>query len=225
MTDRATKLINMILSHEGGYSSGNEKQTKGDSGKETYCGISRVYNPNWNGWKIIDTYKPIKYNSIIDNNDLKLSVIQFYYKNYYTPLKCGQFDSLLIAGHLICHGVNAGIKTSVKLLQTSINNVYNIGIDVDGIVGADTLAYSNGDKKTMVENEFIKQRNNYYKNIVARKPSQKKFLNGWLNRVKNTTKECSTSYNVLLTTIGKNGLFEKLLSFIFKLLQSLIKKG
>ena len=65
MTERALKLINMVLTHEGGYSSGNEKQTKGDKGKETYCGISRVYNPNWDGWKIIDRHKPIKYNAKI----------------------------------------------------------------------------------------------------------------------------------------------------------------
>ena len=38
---------------------------------------------------------------------------------------------------------------------------------------------------------FIEQRNQYYENLVSRNPSQRKFLNGWLNRVKNTTSECS----------------------------------
>lgn len=28
-----------------------------DSGGETYRGISRRYNPKWEGWNIIDTYK------------------------------------------------------------------------------------------------------------------------------------------------------------------------
>ena len=137
MTERALKLINMVLTHEGGYSSGNEKQTKGDKGKETYCGISRVYNPNWDGWKIIDRHKPIKYNAKIKDSKLEASVKQYYYTNYYYPLKCEQFTSLLIAGHLFCHAVNAGIKTSAKLLQKAINNVYKVNITVDGIVGCD----------------------------------------------------------------------------------------
>ena len=38
---------------------------------------------------------------------------------------------------------------------------------------------------------FIEQRNQYYEKLVSRNPSQRKFLNGWINRVKNTTSECS----------------------------------
>lgn len=225
MTDRAIKLIAMVLSHEGGYSSGNEKQTKGDKGKETYCGISRVYNPKWKGWTIVDKHKPLKYNAIINDNTLKQYVRDYYHSAYYTPLKCDQFDSLLIAGHLFCHGVNAGIKTSAKLLQKAINKVYGINLSVDGLIGANTLKYANGSKKTNVEKEFINQRNIYYKNIAAKNPSQKKFLNGWLNRVQKTTKTCKSSYNVLFTSLGNRSFFEKLLSFIFDLIQMFTKKG
>lgn len=225
MTDRATKLIDMVLSHEGGYSSGNESQTKGDKGKETYCGISRVYNPNWKGWAIVDKHKPIKYNTVINDSTLKQYVRDYYHSAYYTPLKCDQFDSLLIAGHLFCHGVNAGTKTSAKLLQKAINKVYGLNLSVDGIVGANTLKYSNGNKKTAVETEFINQRNQYYKSLVAKNPSQKKFLNGWLKRVQKTTKTCKSSYNVLFTSFGNGGFLEKLLSFIYDLIQLFTKKG
>lgn len=226
MTERALKLINMVLTHEGGYSSGNEKQTKGDKGKETYCGISRVYNPNWDGWKIIDKHKPIKYNAKIKDTKLEASVRQYYYTNYYYPLKCEQFTSLLIAGHLFCHGVNAGIKTSAKLLQRAINNVYKINLAVDGIVGANTLKYANGSKMKSVESEFIKLRKQYYKNITIKNPSQKKFLNGWYNRVKNTTKVCSgSSINLLFTSLSEGGFIPKILSFIYDLIQLLTKKA
>lgn len=225
MTERATKLIDMVLSHEGGYSSGSEKQTKGDKGKETYCGISRVYNPNWKGWAIVDKYKPIKYNTIINDNTLKQYVRDYYYSTYYTPLKCDSFDSLMIAGHLFCHGVNAGIKTSAKLLQKAINKVYGINLSVDGVVGTNTLKYSNGSKKTEVETEFINQRNQYYKNLAAKNSSQKKFLNGWLKRVQKTTKTCKASYNVLFTSVGNNGIIKTILSFIYDLIQLFTKKG
>lgn len=226
MTDRAIKLINMVLSHEGGYSSGNERQTKGDKGKETYCGISRVFNPRWDGWKIVDKYKPIKYNAIIKDSKLEASVRQYYYNAYYVPLKCEQFTSLLIAGHLFCHGVNAGIKTSAKLLQKAINKVYEVNITVDGIIGATTLKYANGNKMKSVATEFINQRNLYYKNITIKNPSQKKFLNGWYNRVKKTTKICSnSSINVLFTSLSNGDFLKKLLSFIYDLIQLFNKKG
>lgn len=226
MTDRSIKLINMVLSHEGGYSSGNEKQTKGDKGKETYCGISRVYNPNWSGWKIIDKHKPIKYNAKIKDASLDASVKQYYYTTYYYPLKCEQFTSLLIAGHLFCHGVNAGIKTSAKLLQKAINNVYKTNISVDGVIGTTTLKYANGSKMKAVETEFIRQRNQYYKNVTIKNPSQKKFLNGWYNRVKNTTKICrSSSINVLFTSLSNGNFLSKILAFIYDLIQLFNKKA
>lgn len=225
MTDRAIKLINMVLSHEGGYSSGSEKQTIGDKGRETYRGISRVYNPSWKGWQIIDKNKPIKYNAIIHNKNLDDAVKEYYYNSYYLPLKCDKINSLLIAGHLFCHGVNAGIKTSAKLLQKSINNVYNINLTVDGIIGSNTLKYVNGDKIKLLEQEFIKQRRQYYNSIARNNPSQKKFLNGWLNRVNKTTKTCSSSFNVLFTSANINGIIPKILSFIYDVVQLLTKKG
>ena len=44
--------IPKILKHEGGY-----VDNPNDIGKETYGGISRKYNPNWEGWKFIDDWK------------------------------------------------------------------------------------------------------------------------------------------------------------------------
>ena len=41
-----------LLIKEGGYVHDSD-----DSGGETYRGISRRYNPTWEGWDIIDTYK------------------------------------------------------------------------------------------------------------------------------------------------------------------------
>ena len=37
---------------EGGY-----VNDKDDAGGETYRGISRKYNPTWQGWTMIDSYK------------------------------------------------------------------------------------------------------------------------------------------------------------------------
>lgn len=210
MDKKEIKLIDMVLQHEGGYSSGQDKFSKEDLGGETYRGISRKYYPSWDGWEIVDINKPLKHNQIIKNTTLENNVRQFYDKYFYTPMKISKIDNLLIAGHVFCHGVNAGKKPSIKLLQKAINKTYSVNIAVDGIIGNETLKYTNGEQQEKLANELIEQRNQYYKNIVNNKPSQKKFLNGWLNRVKNTTKICSST-NVFTTSILSTDFYLKFL--------------
>lgn len=218
MDSKAIKLIDMVLKHEGGYAF-----VDGDSGMETYRGISRKYHPSWNGWSIVDSKKPLKHNQIIKDESLENNVRQFYYKYYYTPMKINRLNNLLISGHVFCHGVNAGKATSIKLLQKAINKACSVNIAVDGIIGKETLSYANGDKQSEIANELINQRNQYYQNLANNKPSQKKFLNGWLNRVKTTTKTCSNS-NIFATSLGSDGIWKTILEYIFKLIKALVKK-
>lgn len=186
MSHKQERLINMILKHEGNYCF-----VKNDSGGETYKGIARRYNPKWSGWKIVDKNKPLRYNQEIKSTELNNSVFEFYIEKFYNPCKIDEITDLKISGHLLCHAVNAGIKPAVKLLQQAINKVYEVQISVDGVIGKKTLSYCNNDKTDELIKQFIVERNAFYTNITKRKPSQKKFLKGWLNRVKNTTLTCS----------------------------------
>lgn len=189
MDKRTETYIDMVLTHEGGYSSGKDKYSSGDAGGETYCGIARNANPKWEGWKIVDKNKPLKYNQKIKDDKLAQMVRDLYYEKYYKPIKADQIDDDMIAAHLFCHGVNAGLKASVKLLQKAINKVCKQNIQVDGIIGKVTLSYANnGTFAKLIASEFIAQRNAFYRAIVAKNKTQAKFLNGWLNRVKGTTK-------------------------------------
>ncbi len=73
-----------LLSYEGNYSNLVE-----DKGGETYKGISRVYNPNWEGWKIIDKYKSAnKLNEVSKDEELELLVRKFYKTEYWDYYKC-----------------------------------------------------------------------------------------------------------------------------------------
>ena len=213
MNAKAIKLIDLVLQWEGGYAD------KKFDGHETYRGITRDNFPTWNGWAIVDAHKPLKIGQIINNAKLEAEVRQFYYKYFYTPLKINELKDLLTSGQLFAIGVNAGIKTAGKLLQKAINKVYKVNIVVDGIIGKNTLMYANGEKSVQIGREMINQCNAYYDAIVAKKPSNKKFLKGWKNRVKGVTKACSTPLfkNVLLTSLKQEGLFTKILDFIIKL--------
>lgn len=159
-----------------------------DNGGETYCGIARNSNPNWQGWKIVDKYKPLKWNQKIQDSELEQLVIEIYDSKYYQPIKADKIDSDMIRTHLYDMGVNAGTGAAVKLLQKAINKVYGISIAVDGAIGNITLTYTNNKAKlNELVNEFINQRRLYYQDLVKRKPTNQKFLKGWLNRVEIVT--------------------------------------
>lgn len=159
-----------------------------DAGGETYCGIARNANPKWEGWKIVDAHKPLKWNQKIQDAELDRLVIEVYDTKYYQPIKADKIDSDMIRVHLYDMAVNAGTGAAVKLLHKSINKVYGIAIAVDGGIGSITLTYTNNKAKlNELVNEFINQRKMYYQDIVKSRPSNQKFLQGWLNRVEITT--------------------------------------
>lgn len=61
---------------EGGY-----VNDKDDAGGETYRGISRKYNPTWQGWTMIDSYKNI---ILLAVKNLNLNLIMmFNFKNLF----------------------------------------------------------------------------------------------------------------------------------------------
>lgn len=185
MNEKAKFLIDMVLVHEGGYVNDPD-----DRGGETYRGIAKASHPKWAGWALLERHKPLSYNQIVKGDDeLDNLVMEVYYKNYYAPLKLDSVTDLMISAHLMCQGVNSGPKASVKLLQKSINVVYGANLVVDGVIGKKTLKYVNdASKLNELRSAFIRQRELFYQAIVNGNPSQKKFLNGWLNRVKGTTK-------------------------------------
>lgn len=217
-------LIKMVLTHEGFFV--NDKL---DNGKMTYCGISRRAHPDWEGWKIVDAHLPLKYNQKIESEELDNMVLNLYMKLYYIPMKIASINSLMLSAHVFCHGVNAGSSTAIKLLQKAINSVYKAQIAVDGKIGTQTLSYANKESKmnTLIA-EYIDRRNEFYQNIVKRNPSQKKFLKGWLSRVKGTTQTVNNfltinnkkEENVLYANgnvIMNQSIIQRIFNFLLKL--------
>lgn len=90
-----------------------------DSGKETYKGISRVANPKWAGWSIIDQYK--KKNNFPKNldSDVKLQelVKQCYRNNYWNNVWGDKINHQDVANDLYDTAVNMGVATSIKLVE------------------------------------------------------------------------------------------------------------
>ena len=73
-------------------------------------------------------------------------------------------------------GVNSG-RNAVKILQRLAGMT---GSDVDGLIGPDTIRAIN--EADISNNDYVDARITYYRNLAARDPSQRQFLNGWISR-------------------------------------------
>lgn len=94
-----------------------------DSGKETYKGISRVANPNWSGWKIVDSYKKkSNFPKNLDSDTKLQSLVKELYKtNYWDKVWGDKITNQKVANDLYDTGVNMGVAVSIKLSERQFN--------------------------------------------------------------------------------------------------------
>jgi hypothetical protein len=177
--------------NEGGY-----VLEDGDTGGETYCGISRVNNPTWIGWQIVDAKKPLKKGQIINDSVLHGLVKSFYKKNYWLPLSPDKLGSQDLANQAYDQAVNGGVSSAKKMLKAIGIIVMILFISTVGF-GQTKQPISNGitpieyyslkrerDSLLLVTKTqaFRIERIRFYVSIANKKPSQRKFLLGWVNR-------------------------------------------
>lgn len=173
------KLFWPLLSHnEGGYVSKEQAEAKHDSGGETYEGISRNNFPAWSGWALIDSYKPQATFPGILRRDHTLQdlVLKFFKTSFWDVLKADQVKNQSIANFLADWGVNAGSSVPVKHAQDVL------GVNVDGKVGAATLAAINGADGPDFFTKMQGERKQFYLDVVENHPDDKGELDGWLKR-------------------------------------------
>lgn len=170
MTERFQKVIEQILAHEGGFN-----DIKEDFGGPTNFGISL------NFLKLFK--KDLNKDGVIDSKDIrslkKDDAIFIYWTNFWKPL----YDILpeKVGMKMFDVAVNAGDKRSNIILQKAVNALGG-KLTEDGLIGKVTIDSANKIDAEKLLNEYCNQQANFYKAIVAKNPSQKKFLNGWLNR-------------------------------------------
>jgi lysozyme family protein len=147
------KEVYKVLKSEGGY-----VNDVSDSGGETKYGICKRSYPKCD----------IK-------NLTKYDAIEIYYRDFWEKNKIGKLP-LSIRGAVFSAGINMGMRRALRLLQTLVR------VSADGVIGKKTLFnilhYDGNLKKG-----FLNMWEDYYERLCVRFPKNKKFLNGWLNRV------------------------------------------
>lgn len=159
--------IEPLIRKEGGYRLINVKH---DRGGQTYAGISRRANPNWAGWSLIDKgERDVKVLAPLAHNR--------YRDSYWRPI---QGDHLLndeIAEVLFSSAVLSGPRTAIRLAQIACD------IQVDGVIGPQSLAAINGAPWREFEARFALARIARFSLLVRKNNTDRKFFLGWVNRV------------------------------------------
>lgn len=162
-----SKYFDTLIKHEGGYVNDPD-----DSGGPTKWGVTLA---TW-----IANGHDKNGDGVIDKEDVKLLTKEDAYgiakRLYWNPIGGDHINNQSIAEFIFDWGYNSGTKTAIKQVQGLLS------LTQDGIVGPKTLgAINNADQKELFEN-LQAHREQFFRNIVKRKPSQNKFLKGWLVR-------------------------------------------
>src|SRR5262249_50094421 len=155
--------INTVLRNEGGY-----VNDPADAGGETNFGISKRSFPDVN----IKALTP-------------LTAADIYRKSFWnTHPQLSRLDSQAVATKTFDLMVNMGSSRGVKILQRAINRVAGEHgkVQVDGRLGPTTVDRANAVEERLLLAAMREAAADYYRAIVKAKPSQAKFLRGWLRR-------------------------------------------
>ena len=168
------RVISVVLRSEGGYQCDPDdigNWTREGCLKGTRYGIAARYFP------LLDIKN-------LSEQDAK----EIYYKHFWKPMNLEGINDENLVLHVFDHGVNAGKRTSIRMLQRIIE------VKVDGICGPKTTTVANtlvlrqkvihgyGLLRSLTD-YFIYERKRYYADLTMRRPVTKKYLHGWYNRV------------------------------------------
>lgn len=153
--------IPLILKHEGGY-----VNDPADAGGETKYGISKRTYPN------------------VDIKNLTVDQAKaIYYKDWWMT---GPYESLsysALATKVFDTAINVGASRAYKFLQEAANAV-GAKLVVDGAIGPKSIAAINSLDGAAVLAQFRREQEDFYLQLIERKPSQIKFKKGWITRAR-----------------------------------------
>lgn len=132
-----------------------------DPGGETKYGISKRYHPN------------------IDIENLTLpDAMEIYQQEYWVKPGFNKIDNIQLAEKVFIFGVNPGVKKSAVNLQLAANILGGM-LDVDGIVGPQTIGFVNSYRHQLSLISAFKMLGNQW--YVAK--GNDRYVAGWLKRL------------------------------------------
>ena len=130
---------------------------------------------------IIEAHADLDHSGNFTCNDVKImqrgDAAMILKKVYWDFFKADQINNQSIAEFIVDSGLNQGRVLIAKWVQGIV------GTDADGNFGDITIKAINDHFDQASFQKLYEDRLNRYNQIVSNKPSQRKFLAGWINRV------------------------------------------
>lgn len=161
MTQAFEKAFTFMHAQEGGF----VLSTLQGESAETFAGIYRKYQPNWNGWELIDKGDR-------GSDELKSRVKTFFYSRFWVRPNLEQLPfplSVLVYDF----GVNSGTTLAIKKLQ------HLLPTKEDGVIGGNTAALARSMPNDKLNMRYISSRLNYLNDL----PGWKINSGGWSQRI------------------------------------------
>ena len=172
------QMIDDVLVREGGY-----VNHPADRGGATNFGITLATLSKYLGQAA----------TLADIQSLSLEVArEIYQRNFYFSPGLHTLPDT-IQPFVFDSAVNHGPRTAIRFLQSVCNQAgYQPVLSEDGAIGPNTrrgIAWAIEAMGDVFLQAIVEERKNFYLIIVAARPSQEVFLNGWMNRIKEFEQE------------------------------------
>jgi lysozyme family protein len=154
------EAILIVLQHEGGY-----VNDPADSGGETNFGICKRSYPDLDIAHIT-----------------RADAEAVYERDFWSPLLLDQIVDQQIATKVFDTAVLTGKQRAVKILQRAVQSAGGGIVELDGVLGPKTIAAANASSPLLLLQSYRQLLVVFYNGLVRATPSDKKFLQGWLNR-------------------------------------------
>ena len=164
----ARKLMPFILQWEGGFVN-DPLDRGGATNKGVTIGTFQQFYPGGT----VDNLKRI-------TDDQWLNIFR---AGYWEPWRADQIKNQAVANIVVDWAWASGARTAIRKVQDLL------GVTVDGLVGNETITAINGQDSEELFDRIKVARYDFVDAIVKRDPSQKRFINGWKNRIKSIRDE------------------------------------
>lgn len=156
-----SKLTPLILKWEGGY-----VDDPLDRGRCTNMGVTIATYRN-----LIKSNATCKDVAAMNQNDFE-KVLRIFWNRW----KANDIKNQSVANILVDWVWGSGVW-GIRIPQRIL------GVKEDGVVGIKTLTALNNVDQLEFFNKVVEERKAFLHNIVIRDPEQRRFINGWLNRL------------------------------------------
>ena len=170
--------VDHVLANEGGYSD-NLK----DKGGATNFGISLRFLKEVNPKTLARIGITGEVNKQVIKELTKEKAISLYYSEFWNTARFDKIMNGIIAKYVFDMAVNHGLHQATLNVQRACCSAQKKldFIMCDGLLGPKTLGAINQISFSLIP-PMISERAGFMRRIVARKPDQKVFLDGWLTR-------------------------------------------